>query len=83
MADHNGESGLCACVLGTRATAKLVPETLDGRPVAVQTCTDGPGLMRLMAQRVPDVVLMDARHADRTEERRVGKECRSRGPPDH
>ena len=64
MADHNGESGLCVCVLGTRATAKLVPETLDGRTVAVQTCTDGPGLMRLMAQRVPDVVLMDARHAD-------------------
>ena len=63
MADQATGDELHVCVVGTERTAKLVPSELGGRPVVATTCADRASLMRLTAERVPDVVLMEAKHA--------------------
>jgi DNA-binding NtrC family response regulator len=63
MAEQATRNEVHICVVGTDQTLKLVPSELGGRPVATATCKDSASLMRQMAERVPDVVLMEARHA--------------------
>jgi len=63
MADQATGDELHVCVLGTKRTAKLVPSQLGDRPVVATTCPDRASLMRLTSERVPDVVLMEAKHA--------------------
>src|SRR5256885_5002322 len=67
------ELGLVLCV-GAPSSATL--RTLSR--LADEVVVVGPGLPRVLPARRPDLVLMS-----RSEERRVGKECRSRWSPYH
>jgi DNA-binding NtrC family response regulator len=54
--------------VGDDAVAKLVPQELDGHSVQTVQCKPGKGLLKQLAKEVPDVMLMDARHAaDKTQ----------------
>jgi len=63
MAEQAIKDELHVCVVGTEKTLKLLPSELRGRPVATVTCKDTASLMQRMAERVPDVVLMEVKHA--------------------
>lgn len=57
------EDELLVYVVGEESAAKLIPAEIDGRSVQTVRCKPGNALLQQMTKRIPDVVLMEAKHA--------------------
>jgi len=63
MKERQIDGPLCVCVVSGEHLAALIPNKVDGHEVELSTCKDGTSLLRLMTERVPDVIVMDVEHA--------------------
>ena len=63
--------------------AKTIERCLRGNEYRVQIATTGVAGLKAARRKIPDLVLLDVMMPGISEERRVGKECRSRWSPYH
>lgn len=82
MTDPKKGSSLNVCVVGGERIVDLLPGQVGQQCVNTVLCSDGEQLLRQMAERVPDVVIMDSDLAVRAEGGLLGKALlRSRDLP--
>ena len=79
--DHRGTRVLV--VEDEPTVARLIADVLEDEGLRVDTLLDGREALDRAAREPYDLVICDMKMPGRSEERRVGKECRSRWSPYH